>query len=145
MKLSVSFEENSSIMNASLSEGDKTFAGEFGELTAVTERGATFIPTVSDEGIISWENDRDLENPAPVNIKGPAGKDGATGPHGPRGETGATGATGPAGKDGSNGVDGKDGYSPVRGKDYWTEADKAEIVSAVLAALPVYAGEVADV
>ena len=136
MKLSVSFEENSSIINASLSGGDKTFEGKFGELTAVTERGATFIPTVSDEGIISWENDRDLENPAPVNIKGPAGKDGATGPQGPRGETGATGATGPAGKD---------GYSPVRGKDYWTEADKAEIVSAVLAALPVYAGEVADV
>lgn len=26
-----------------------------------------------------------------------------------------------------NGADGEDGYSPVRGTDYWTEADKAEI------------------
>ena len=30
-----------------------------------------------------------------------------------------------------NGKDGKDGYVPVRGKDYWTDADKAEIKSYV--------------
>ena len=30
-----------------------------------------------------------------------------------------------------DGKDGKDGYTPVRGKDYWTEADKAEIKSYV--------------
>lgn len=34
--------------------------------------GATFIPTVSSEGVISWENDKGLPNPEPVNIKGPA-------------------------------------------------------------------------
>lgn len=50
-----------------------------------------------------------------------------------QGETGATGATGEAGAD---------GYTPVRGTDYWTEADKAEIVAATVAALPVYEGEV---
>lgn len=38
---------------------------------------------------------------------------------------------------------GKDGYTPVRGEDYWTTADKAEMVAAVLAALPVYGGEYA--
>ena len=32
--------------------------------------GATFIPTVSQEGIISWENDQGLQNPTPVNISG---------------------------------------------------------------------------
>lgn len=37
------------------------------------------------------------------------------GPQGPQGETGAAGARG------------ADGYSPVRGVDYWTDADKAEI------------------
>lgn len=26
-----------------------------------------------------------------------------------------------------NGADGQDGYIPVRGTDYWTETDKAEI------------------
>lgn len=35
-----------------------------------------------------------------------------------------------------------DGKTPVMGTDYFTSADKAEIVSAVLAALPVYTGEV---
>lgn len=37
---------------------------------------------------------------------------------------------------------GKDGKTPVKGVDYFTEADKAEMVSAVIAALPVYDGSV---
>ena len=39
------------------------------------------------------------------------------------------------------GEKGNPGYNPVRGKDYYTEADKAEIVNSVLSALPVYGGE----
>ena len=35
------------------------------------------------------------------------------------------------GKDGKNGTNGKDGYTPVKGVDYWTEEDKAEIQSYV--------------
>lgn len=46
------------------------------------------------------------------------------------------------GADGADGAAGADGYTPVRGTDYWTEADKAEIVAATVAALPVYEGEV---
>ena len=41
--------------------------------------GATFIPSVSEEGIISWTNDKELENPTPVNIKGKDGEKGETG------------------------------------------------------------------
>lgn len=41
--------------------------------------------------------------------------------------------------------DGKDGKTPVKGTDYFTSSDKAEMVNAVIAALPVYGGEVADV
>ena len=37
---------------------------------------------------------------------------------------------------------GTPGTTPVKGTDYFTAADKAEMVSAVIAALPVYAGEV---
>lgn len=37
-------------------------------------------------------------------------------------------------------VMGEDGYTPVKGTDYWTENDKAEIVSDVLAALPTWEG-----
>ena len=65
--------------------------------------GATFTPSVSEEGVISWTNDGGLENPAPVSIKGAKGTDGKT---------------------------------PEKGVDYFTEADKTEMVNAVLAALP---------
>lgn len=39
-------------------------------------------------------------------------------------------------------MDGKDGHTPERGIDYYTEAEKKEMVNAVIAALPVYNGEV---
>lgn len=35
-----------------------------------------------------------------------------------------------------------DGKAPEKGIDYFTAADKAEMVNAVIAALPVYSGEV---
>lgn len=41
--------------------------------------GATFTPSVSEDGELTWTNDRDLDNPDPVNI---------TGPQGPKGDTG---------------------------------------------------------
>lgn len=37
---------------------------------------------------------------------------------------------------------GEPGYTPVKGADYYTEADKAEMVASVIASLPVYNGEV---
>ena len=43
------------------------------------------------------------------------------------------GADGAPGKDGTAGTPGK---TPVRGTDYWTAADKQEIVNSVIAALP---------
>ena len=60
------------------------------------------------------------------------GADGAPGPQGPKGDPGEKGETGAAGADGAAGVD---GYTPVKGTDYWTEADKAEIVNEVLSSL----------
>lgn len=40
----------------------------------------------------------------------------------------------------SRGAKGADGKTPVKGADYWTEADKAEIVKDTLAALPEWTG-----
>lgn len=40
------------------------------------ENGATFYPSVSADGVISWTNNKGLENPKPVNIRGGNGKDG---------------------------------------------------------------------
>ena len=51
-------------------------------------------------------------------LQGVQGEQGIQGEQGPKGDTGAPGA---------DGQDGADGYTPVRGKDYWTEEDKAEI------------------
>ena len=62
--------------------------------------GATFTPAVSDDGTLSWSNDKGLENPAPVNIKGPQGPKGDTGATGPQGPQGERGLQGPPGKDG---------------------------------------------
>lgn len=85
------------------------------------ENGVTFIPSVSSEGVLSWTNDGGLDNPTPVNVKGPAGEKGATGATGPagakgdkgdkgdtgaqglKGDTGATGAQGPKGDTGATG------------------------------------------
>ena len=44
------------------------------------------------------------------------------------------------GDKGDKGDTGADGYTPVKGTDYWTAADKAEIVDDVLAALPTWTG-----
>ena len=53
-------------------------------------------------------------------------------------EDGTDGAPGVAGAPGKNGTD---GHTPVKGTDYWTASDKAEIVAEVTAALPKYGGE----
>lgn len=53
--------------------------------------------------------------------------DGRDGVDGQPGKDGVDGKPGADGKDGTTGRDGKDGYSPVRGTDYWTAADVAEI------------------
>lgn len=42
----------------------------------------------------------------------------------------------------AQGKDGAPGKTPAKGTDYFTAADKAEMVNAVIAALPVYKGEV---
>ena len=44
------------------------------------------------------------------------------------------------GDKGDTGAAGADGHTPVKGTDYWTESDKAEIVADTLAALPTWTG-----
>lgn len=55
--------------------------------------GATFIPNISEEGVLSWTNNGNLPNPEPVSIVG------------------------------------QDGYTPQKGVDYFTDKDKAEMLS----------------
>lgn len=89
--------------------------------------------------------------PGPQGEKGDPGETGPQGPQGLQGEKGDTGAQGPSGADGAQGPPGEqgpkgdtgpqgpagaDGKTPVKGVDYYTEADKEELVQAVIAALP---------
>lgn len=51
---------------------------------------AVYVPEVSEDGIISWTNDLELDNPEPVNIIGPQGPVGPEGPQGPQGNDGTS-------------------------------------------------------
>lgn len=51
---------------------------------------------------------------------------------GPKGDTGATGLTGPKG---DTGAPGPAGSTPVKGTDYYTVAEKAELLSELKASL----------
>lgn len=66
-------------------------------------------------------------------VQGPQGEQGVQGEQGPQGEQGIQGERGPQGQTGAKGAD---GYTPVKGVDYFTEEDVADIVARVLAALP---------
>lgn len=88
-------------------------------------------------------------NGSDVGLKGDKGADGITPTIGTNGnwylgttDTGkpSRGEKGDKGADGTNGKDGINGKTPVKGTDYWTEADKAEIVADTLAALPKWTG-----
>ena len=58
------------------------------------QNGATFTPSVSEAGVLSWTNNGGLDNPDPVNIMGPQGV---------QGNPGVQGAPGAAGADGQDG------------------------------------------
>lgn len=68
--------------------------------------------------------------------RGATGANGSDGAQGEKGDTGGTGPQGPKGDTGDTGPQGPAGHTPVKGTDYWTAADKAEMVADVLAALP---------
>lgn len=95
------------------------FAAMKQEVASGELRGATFTPSVSAEGLLSWTNDKGLANPASVNVtgpqgpQGPTGAAGPTGATGPRGETGPQGLQGPQGATGPSGPKGDDGVSPT--------------------------------
>lgn len=114
------------LQNIELTPGPQGEKGEKGDTGAQGPKGDT-----GEQGIQGPKGEQ--------GEKGVAGKDGAQGPkgdtgeQGPTGAKGDTGAQGPAGKDGAQGpagADGKngtDGKTPIRGTDYWTEADIAAI------------------
>ena len=90
-------------LDLQFSESGGQFSANFGETSVIHDgqNGATFIPSVSTEGVISWTNDRELPNPNPVNIKGEKGDKGDKGEQGIQGVKGDKGDKGDRGNDGT--------------------------------------------
>ena len=70
-----------------------------------------------------------------VKAQGADGQAGAPGEKGDKGDKGDTGAQGADGAPGAKGDKGDPGTTPVKGTDYWTAADKAEMVQDTKTAL----------
>ena len=126
MKLDTAFSDSGKTIPVIFSEMGKSLPSAFGNVQTIHngQNGATFTPSVSEDGVISWENDRGLENPPPVNIMGPAGADGQPGADGVSPVVSVTDIAGGhrvtiADKDGTktfdvmDGADGSDGFSPI--------------------------------
>lgn len=77
MKMDIAFSENPQAIDVDFAEDPARWTGEFGQIQVLHngQNGATFTPSVSPDGVISWTNDRELPNPAPVNIKPVRGVD----------------------------------------------------------------------
>lgn len=81
----------------------------------------------------------ETDSGAVITITDAEGTTTATVYNGHDGADGAAGKDGKDGKDGENGApgkDGADGKTPVKGQDYFTEADKQEIIEEVLEQIP---------
>lgn len=65
--------------------------------------GATFTPSITSQGILSWSNNKNLSNPPSVSLMGPKGDKGDKGDTGPKGDTGSTGEPGTTPHIGENG------------------------------------------
>lgn len=107
---------------AAINEAAKTGSGGAGSIDLRTADG--YIQ-YSNDGGETWENLIAL-----ADLKGEKGDTGAPGPQGVPGEQGAQGETGPQGPTGATGPQGQQGpagKTPVKGTDYFTQADKQEI------------------
>lgn len=89
-----------------------------------------------EELLVDFDDTAYFKIPGEKGDKGDPGAKGDTGATGPAGPRGPVGAPGKDGAKGDPGTPGTAGHTPVKGTDYWTAADKQEIVNNVLAALP---------
>ena len=78
-------------------KGDKGDQGIVGPEGIQGPIGPYYIPSISNDGIISWTNTGGLSNPSSISIKGPQGDTGMQGPEGPIGPQGIQGIQGPKG------------------------------------------------
>lgn len=118
-------------------KGDPGAAGKDGHSPVVTATKSGKTTTISADGTaIATVEDGADGAPGKDGADGQNGAPGAKGKDGAPGAPGAQGEKGEKGEKGDPGTPGAAGHTPVKGTDYWTAADKQEIVNNVLAALP---------
>ncbi len=93
----------------------ETFEQEVREIAENIEKHSNSVTAAYVEGDMLYIETSDGRTLLAGDVRGEQGPKGDTGPQGPQGEKGDKGETGEA------------GYTPQRGTDYWTDADKAEI------------------
>ena len=113
-------------------KGDK---GDIGPQGPAGEKGDKGDP--GNDGAPGPKGDKgDPGEPGQIGPQGPKGDTGDVGPQGPAGEQGPKGDKGETGEQGPQGIQGEqgpqgpagaDGHTPVKGTDYFTEADIAAI------------------
>ena len=122
--------ENKAVLDGITAE--KVSLWDNGTAGADGEDGATFTPNVASDGTLSWTNNKELDNPTPVNIKGADGAKGDKGDKGDpftyedftaaqladlKGEKGDKGDTGEQGIQGEKGDKGDTGATGANGED----------------------------
>jgi hypothetical protein len=100
----------------------------------VVRSGATYVPQVSEDGYLSWINDKGLINPDPVRLRGDKGETGEPGPKGEKGDTGEPGAKGQQGTVFVPSVDNQ-GVLTFTNSDGLPNPDPINIVNLILAEL----------
>jgi hypothetical protein len=68
--MKVSFSGNKHSIKTTFSNDTKTSSPSFQK---TEKKGATFIPHIDENGYLSWTNDKNLENPAPIKVVGEDG------------------------------------------------------------------------
>ena len=95
------------------------FVAEANQALAELEAAEVHGPVIGEDGYwYTWSKD------AGEYVKTDTKAEGGEGPQGPAGKDGKDG------KDGADGAPGQDGHTPVKGTDYWTQQDQADIVAA---------------
>ena len=74
-KLRAVLTARSPALSAKLSTGNTMTVG----MGSAVGKGTVYTPHITDDGILSWTNDGNRDNPAPTNIKGPKGDPGTLG------------------------------------------------------------------
>ena len=118
-------------------QGPKGDTGEKGDkgdpgVSATHSWNGTTLTITSASGTSSANLKGDKGDTGATGSQGPKGDTGATGPQGEQGIQGPKGDKGDKGDTGATGPKGDTGKTPVKGTDYWTQADREAMMAEII-------------